>query len=267
MSGGGGGGDTEYSQDPWVGQQPYLLDIWEKSKQLPRQEPYPFPGYVPWSPTTIGAMGATTERAMAGSPLLTSAQAENLKTTSGGYLDITQRPEFLQAFRTAASNIIPGIQGQAVGAGRYGGGLTQQQQIEALSNQFFNQWAPMYEAERDRMMKSTMMGPALAEADYGDIQKLYGVGQMQEQKAQQALQDAMARWQFQQQAPYQQIGAQAPIVGGTSFGQQGIMPQQGGGGGISPVSGALGGAMAGSAIMPGWGTAIGAGAGLIASML
>ena len=278
MSGGGGGGDTTTVQksDPWAGQQPYLKRLWERAEALPRQEPYPFPGFVPYSPTTLGAMEATMQRAGAGSPVLTSAQLENLRTTGGGYLDITGRPEFRRAFRTAAEDIIPGVQSRAIASGRYGGGLSRQAEIEALGSQFAKQWAPLYAAERDRMMKSAMMGPALAEADYGDIQRMYGVGAMQESKAQQALSDAMRRWAFQQAAPYQQLAAQAPVIGGTSVGGMTTTTTDMDAQGMNPLMGAAGGAMMGGSMatmMPTlgvagpWGAAAGAGLGLLASMM
>lgn len=278
MSGGGGGGDTTTVQraDPWAGQQPYLKRLWERTEALPIQEPYPFPGYVPWSPTTIGAMEATMGRALAGSPLLPAAQMENLATTRGGYLDIAGTPAFRRAFDVAAGDIIPGIQGAAVGAGRYGGGLTRQAEIEALGDQFFRQWAPLYSAERDRMMRATMAAPALAEADYSDIGRLYGVGAMQEQKAGEALADAMRRWQFQQQAPYTQLTTQAPIIGGTSVG--GVTTTDVQGQGMNPITSALSGGMMGAylggpmgltglGLSPVGGFGIGAGLGLLASMM
>jgi hypothetical protein len=114
------------------------------------------------------------------------------------------------------------------------------------------------------------MAPALAQADYYDIGMMGQVGQMQESRAREALADAQQRWAFQQQAPYQQLTTQAPIMGGQMYGYTGQqqVPTQG----MSPATGAIGGGMMGGAMLgstmgPGWGTAIGAGLGLLSSMM
>lgn len=265
MSGGGGSETVTTDQTPWMGQQPYLLRQFERAERLPRQEPYPFPGVVPYAPSTVEAMGRTIQRARSGSPVLGIGQLENMLTTSGAYLDPTRNPMFWRAFQGAARNVLPQVQGQAVAAGRYGGGLARRQQIEALGDVFAQQWAPLYSGERERMLRASMMSPSLAQADYYDIGMLGQVGQMQESRAREALADAQQRWYMQQQAPYQQIQTQSPIIAGQLYGTQGTqqVPTQG----MSPAAGAMGGAMMGTAIMPGWGTAIGAGLGLMASMM
>lgn len=269
MAGGGSSGTQTTTTAPWAGQQPYLTNLWQQAQGLPQQQPYPFPGFVPWSPASATGMEAMTGRALAGSPVLSSAQAENLRTTGGAYLDPTQNPMFQQAFQEAQRQIIPQVEGSAVAAGRYGGGLPQEQLTERLGGAFAQQWAPLYQSERERMLRASLAGPAMAEADYGDIERLMGVGGMQEAKAGEALQDAMRRWQFQQQAPYTQIGAQAPIIGGTSFGQTMTQPTQG----MSPLAGGLGGGMLGYQLAPmmglggPMGAAAGAGLGLLAAMM
>jgi hypothetical protein len=91
------------------------------------------------------------------------------------------------------------------------------------------------------------------------IGDLSGVGSAYEQLAQRQLQDQIARFQFGQTAPMQQLqqyaGLISPIAGGfpTSVGT-GPGTQSGG------VSGAFGGAVAGSAL-GGPGALIGAGLG------
>lgn len=89
MGGKGGGGSTATTvqqSDPWGPQQPYLTGLYERAQGLPTQQAYPFPAYVPYSPTTAQAIGMQTERALAGSPLQQQAQATNLQTLQGGYM-------------------------------------------------------------------------------------------------------------------------------------------------------------------------------------
>lgn len=275
MGGSSGGGDTKTTQEPWGGQKPYLRSLYERAEDLPLQQPYPGQTFVPWSPESIAGLEAMEQRAMGGSPILGSAQAENLRTTSGGYLDIANDPGFQAAYQAAARNIIPQVQGQAVGAGRYGGGLSQLEQTKQLGEAFASQWAPLYSAERERMLRSSMMSPSLAAADYSDIDRLMQVGAMQEAKSGEELQDAMSRWAFEQQAPYTQLTTMAPVIGGTSYG--GITTQSSQGG-MSPIGAALGGGLAGAylggpsgitglGLSPLGGLGIGAGLGLLASMV
>jgi hypothetical protein len=81
------------------------------------------------------------------------------------------------------------------------------------------------------------------------IQQLGGVGSAYEQLAQRQLQDQIQRFQFGQQAPMQQLqqyaGLISPIAGGYPTAVNTGPGQQSGG-----VSGAFGGAVAGSALTP-----------------
>ena len=255
---GGGGGTQNVQQvsEPWTGQQPYLYSLYSQAEGLPTQQPYPFPGFVPWSPASLGAMQATQQRALQGSPLLPAAQMQNLATTTGQYL--YGGPGFNAAFDAASRRIMPQIAGQFERAGRYGGGLQQAEIARQLGDVFAGQ----YGQERARQMQATAMAPALAQADYADIARLGGVGAMQEAKAGEALADAMSRYQFQQEAPYRQLTAKSGVIqagypGGYMTGYQPTMR-------TSPLASALGGGLAGYGIGGPWGAGLGALAGLLA---
>lgn len=271
MASGGKGGNSgtqevEQRSIPWPGQQPYLRYQYQQAQDLPLQQPYPFPGFVPFSPTTTAAMDATTQRALQGSPLLPAAQQQNLATMQGDYLH--GGPGFNRAFEAARRTISPLVRGGFERAGRFGGGLSQEAETRALGDAF----AGLYGQERGRQMTATGMAPALAEQDYGDIGRLFSVGGMQEAKAGEALADAMQRFNVQQQAPYARLGAQIPAIsggfpGGTTTTQQ-PLPQ------TSPFASALGGGalgywaggpagITGFGLSPWGGAAIGAGLGLL----
>ena len=231
------------SADPWQAQQPYLRYQYGQAQALPQQQPYPFPGWVPFSPASVAAQEATTQRALQGSPLLPAAQQENLATVRGDYL--YGGPGFNRAFEAAQRTISPMVRGQFERAGRFGGGLSQEAETRALGDAF----AGLYGAERGRQLTATGMAPAMAQQDYADIARLAGVGAAQEAKAGEALADAMQRFGFQQQAPYTRLAAQVPaIAGGFPGGYQTTdtpLPQ------TSPLAGALGGGLTGLGAMQG----------------
>lgn len=74
------------------------------------------------------------------------------------------------------------------------------------------------------------------------------------------------QWQEQQNYPMRQLAIQQGTLFGMPHGSTTTSTTTGGSGGSNPLMGAAGGAMAGSAILPGWGTAIGAGVGLLGSL-
>ena len=69
---GGGGGTTVQKADPWVGQQPYLQDMFAQAQNMFQQgygqEYYPGQTVAPFSPQTQMALDLQTQRAMGGSP-------------------------------------------------------------------------------------------------------------------------------------------------------------------------------------------------------
>lgn len=242
---GGGGSDTTTTvqqADPWVGQQGYLTGLYQQAAGLPQQQPYPYPEYVPPSTATLQAQQAQTNRSLQGNPLLGAAQQQNYQTLQGDYL--TGGQGFNQAFDAAQRQIIPGISGAFEQSGRYGSGLHQ----ESLSRGVGDAFAGLYDRERGRQQAASLAAPGLAQADYGDIDRLGAVGAQQEGYAQNALNSAINRWMFQQQAPYQQLQAQSGVIqggfpGGQTVGES-TMPTQG----ASPLAGAAGGAMTGGAL-------------------
>ncbi len=145
------------------------------------------------------ALGGIKQRAMQGSPLLGQAQANLASTMSGGYL--SGNPFFQGAFQPAAQaaqqQFLQGvgqINSAASKAGRYGSGAAQN-----LQNQAMGQFAQAltgtagqlayqnYAQERARQEAANLAAPSFAEADYGDLQRLLNVGQLQQAYPQEAL--------------------------------------------------------------------------------
>lgn len=145
------------------------------------------------------ALSGIRQRALQGSPLLGQAQANVMNTMTGGYL--SGNPFFQGAFQPAAQAAQQQFQ-QGIGqigsaasrAGRLGSGATQNLQnqamgqfAQALTNTAGSLAYQNYAQERARQEAATAAAPSFAESDYGDLQRLLTVGQLQQAYPQEAL--------------------------------------------------------------------------------
>jgi hypothetical protein len=230
---------------------------------------------VPFSQQTEQALAGTEARAMGGSPVNQAAQ--NYATGILGKEPTSQfggasNPYLDAQFNRAADATQQRLQSGFAGSGR---------NIEAArpaASQELNDLATgiyggAYENERNRMaedlarQRSTQFGvagmaPQLANQDYVDLNALQGVGGQVEDLAGNLMQDQAARWDFSQNAPQMNLDNYIARVTGAYPGQNATQ--------TTPTyrnrtagaaGGAMSGAMLGSQIYPGWGTAIGAVAG------
>jgi hypothetical protein len=245
--GGGGGGEvqqrtttTQNEIDPML--KPYVeFGLGESKRLYESQGPSYFPNqtYVGPSGTTTSALQAGENRAMAGSPLLRAAQAENLANVQGQYLG--GNPFFQGAFNPAAKaaqqsyyDAIQNVASKASSAGRYGSGAYGQLTDRAGST-FANALTDTagklayqnYADERGRQAAATAAAPSMAEADYGDIQRLLAIGQGREGYEQTALQDQINRYNYEQNLPQAKLqsflsGVYGAPSGGVSTSTQPI---------------------------------------------
>jgi len=214
MGGGGGKQDstTTTSIDPSI--KPYVTYGLEEGKRLyESQAPSFFPGqtYVSPSAQTQEALRMAQERAMAGSPLTQAAQAETLATIQGRGVNPFLAGALEQTNRLAGEDYLRNIQKLQSGAssmGRYGSAAQGQQTgqaqdifARALTEQGGQLAYNSAEAERARQMAAVGAAPAMANADYADIQRLLSVGGAKEAQSAAQLQDEMNRFNFEQNLP------------------------------------------------------------------
>lgn len=190
---------TVQEASPWSGQAPYLTGLYRSAQALPQQEYYPGQTVPDQAPETQQALSQQAQMANQG-----AVGNEYNKTLQGNYL--YGNPGFNAALQAAHSQIAPMVQGQFEAGGRYGGGLAQEAETSALANAF----AGMYGQERQNQM-AAMMNPSVG---YSDISALGNVGAMREGYQQQQLSDQLNRWNFAQQAPYNQLAAQSAVIQG-----------------------------------------------------
>jgi hypothetical protein len=232
---GGGGGQqsstTTTSIDPAI--KPYVTYGLEEAKRLYETgSPQFFPGqtYVSPSAQTQEALRMAQERAMAGSPLTGAAQAETLATIQGRGVNPFLAGALGQTNRLAGEEFtrnIQNLQSQAASAGRYGSNAMGQQAgqaqdifARALTEQGGQLAYNSAEAERARQMAAVGAAPQMAQADYADIQRLLSVGGAREAQGAAELQDAMNRYNFEQNLPQAKLSQFANLFSSVPQGTE-----------------------------------------------
>ena len=209
-SGGGAGTQTAQSTNaPWGPTQTYIkgglsdLGKWYSSDY--GRNPYPGSSVVPFNPMTEQALGRTAQRAMNGSPLTTEGQNQTLKTARGDYLSPDTNPFLSGVYDTAAGKVRSSLDSQFNNAGGYGGSLHQGAMSSNLSDLANNLYGGQYQNERSNQMSAIQNSPGMAQQDYFDMGQLANAGNAYENQAGNYVKDAMNRWDFAQNAPYQRL--------------------------------------------------------------
>lgn len=223
---------TTSTIDPTI--QPFLTyGLTEAQKLYQGGGPQYYGGqtYVGPSETTQTGLQALEARASQGNPLLRSAQGQLQNTIQGGFLQ--GNPFFQGAFQPAAQaaqtrfeQTLGDVGSAASRAGRYGGGAMQTLQDRA-SGQFAKSLSDTagalayqnYADERARQQAATMAAPAMASADYQDIQNMLAAGQAREGYTGAQQQADIARFNFLQNQPQQNLQNYLSLVYGNPLGR------------------------------------------------
>jgi len=282
---------TTSSIDPGI--LPYITTGLERAKTLflGDQQPTMYPGqtYVSPSQETLTALQQQQNIAQQQSPTLQAAQ--NAYIQSYGGLGATAAGSFLQGnpyqqqmveaatrplVNQYSNQVLPGIASLYSKSGRYGSGAMQgalgqatEQYGRALGDVSANIVGTQYNQERERQQQA-MMGltnlaqaaPSIYAQQYLPSQQLAQVGAQREAIAAQPLQEAMQRYSFGQQLPYQQLSGYLSSVYGSPTASYGSTSQSMS---TNPTVGAIGGALSGGLLGSAMGSAFGSpwiGAGL-----
>lgn len=226
--------------DPTI--QPYLGYGLQQAQQLYQGGgPQYYGGQTYVSPTTTTQTGlqALEARASLGNPLLQSAQNQLQNTVSGDFL--SGNPFFQGAFQPAAQaaqtqfqQTLGDIASKSSLAGRYGSGAMgslQDRATGAFGQQLANTAGQLayqnYEAERQRQQQALGMAPSMASADYQDIQNMLQAGQIREGYQGQQQQADIAKFNFLQNQPQQNLQNYLSLVYGNPMGKVGSQTTSG----------------------------------------
>jgi hypothetical protein len=290
---------TTSSIDPGI--LPYITTGLERAKTLflGGQQPSMYPGqtYISPSQETLTALDEQQRIASQASPTLQTAQNAYMQsygglanTAAGGFLQGNPYQQQMIAAATRplmqqySDQVLPGIASLYSKSGRYGSGAMQgalgqatEQYGRALGDVSANIVGTQYDQERARQQQA-MMGltniaqaaPSIYGQQYLPSQQLAQIGAQREAIAMQPLQEAMSRYSFGQQLPYQQLSGYLSSVYGSPTASYGSTSQNmSSNPTVGAIGGALGGGLLGSSIggafgFPNLGAGIGAlGGGLL----
>lgn len=212
--------------------------------------------YVSQDPYTTKAISDAYKRATGGSTLLTKALSQQEDVLKGSYLQ--NNPYFQQMLTATAKPITTAFQdemakiaSQSSLAGRYGSGAAQQLQSRATSNladALANMGGTLayqnYAAERARQEAAATQAPALAASEYGDIEKLLRLGQIEESYTQAKNLADMQKFQEEEMAPYTRLQTFLSGLSAIPTGQTVSTKYE-----TDPLMQSLGAAIAGGAVL------------------
>jgi hypothetical protein len=244
---GGGDGSPQTSEsrselDPTV--RPFVeFGLGEAKNLYQTSTPEYFAGqtYVSPSAQTESALAQAEAQARAGSPLTSAALNQQLGTVQGQYLGAN--PYFQAAMQPAVqtatqayNDAIKQAQGSASLAGRYGSNVSADLQNRAagtlattLAGKAGELAYQNYANERARQEAAAVQAPQLAQSRFQDINQLMNVGQVREDYSQKALEDQIARFEFEQNKPYTKLQSYLSAAYGAPMGQVTKTTQSGGG--------------------------------------
>ena len=247
MSKSAGTQTTQNITEPWTIQQPYLTKGFQRAEELFNANvPQYYSGqtYVPFATESETALQLAKARALQGDPLLQKSQTYASDVLGGKYLDPSQNPHLANLFNTMSGKVTSGVGSQFSQAGRYGSGAHTGVLADSLGDLATKVYGDNYARERAVMDQMSAKAPMLGQMDYQDIAQLQTVGAAREELSQRQLQDAIARWEFEQKKPYEKLREYQASVG-SPYGTSGstITPLT-----KNPIMGLLGGASSGAGI-------------------
>jgi hypothetical protein len=257
MGGSSGGSEKTTSiqnSEPWKEQTPFLKYGMNEAMRLYQSNPPPqyYPGstVAPFSAEQNQAFGLGAQRATQGNQSMKMAEGFGQDVMGGKYLN---NPYDDQVFNNIQSKVMPAVNSNFMGSGRYGSGLHGDTMTRALTESYAPYASQNYQQGLDRMGQAASMAPMFAANDYTDLGALEAIGQQKQQLGQSELNDAAARWDYYQQLPYNMLGqfqaSTGGSYGGSTFGQtktpsqQPSMFQQVAGAGVGLLGSALSGGM------------------------
>jgi hypothetical protein len=203
------------TSEPWASQKPYLERNMERAEGLYNStgpEYFNQSTVQGFSPQQEQAFGMAANRATNGNQTMKAAEGFNQDVLGGKY---SGNPMDGQVFQNIASRVTPQVNAQFSSAGRYGSDAHTDTMTRAMTEAYAPYAAQQYNTGIDRMQQAASMAPTFAANDYQDIGALQEVGQQRQMLGQAERDDARARWDYNQDLPYNKLAQLQGLVGGN----------------------------------------------------
>ena len=233
MSKGGGGGSQTTKTEPWEGVQPYLSDVYSKAQSYSNT---PTPGYFPgqtyagFTPAQLAAQQGIQDFALQGAPqIMNPAMQAYQYGTSGSVLDVANNP-YVQAMAQGAAQdafaqldpALAGIRQGAVQSGGYGGsrqgiaeGLAIGGAADAATRAAADIYGQAYGQGLGHQLGTLGQTGSLLGAGFMPYEALSASGSEQQAREQALIEDAKAKWEFEQNLPYNALNQYMSTLSGT----------------------------------------------------
>jgi hypothetical protein len=211
---------TKSSSEPWSKQIPFLEGGMNEAAKLYNSSG---PTYAPFStvqgfsPAQQQAQQMGMNRAQQGNPVMGASANYAQKSINGDFLNTGDQNGMI--FQNMQSRIQPAIASQFSGSGRYGSQLHGDTFTRAMTEAYAPVMQQNYQQERGRQQDMAQYAPQYAADDYMNIAAMDAIGTQQQGLAQRERDDAVARYSYDQDKPYNKLAQYMGLIGGNYGGQ------------------------------------------------
>ena len=234
MSKGGGGGSQTTTSEPWTGIQPYLEKGYREAAGIYDQfSPQYYTGQTQaaFSPDQLTAQAGVRDFALQGAPeIMNPALSAYQYGTGSSILDVANNPYVQGMAQGAAQDVfaqldpaLAGIRQGAIQSGGYGGsrqGIAEGQALAGAADAATRAAADIYGQAYGQGLQAQQntlgMTGDIMSAGFQPYTALAASGLDQQQREQALINDAMAKFQFEQALPYERLSQYTGALGGTS---------------------------------------------------
>jgi hypothetical protein len=201
--------------EPWKEQRPHITFGMDQARKIyDKPGPSYFPGstVAGFSPNQIQAQQRGVSRATQGNAGMGYGQAYNNDVLQGKYLE---DPNEGMMFQNIQQRVLPSVNSQFMGAGRSGSNLHGDTLTRALTEAYAPYATQMRQYGLGQMDAAANRAPTFAANDYADIAAQGDIGAQQQGMAQNELQDAMNRYNYDKDLESNKLAQYMGFIGGN----------------------------------------------------
>jgi len=187
--------------------QPAAESLLARSTELSNAPFNPYPGQrlAPVTGEQEMGLNMTTNRALAGSPVMNAASQNAVQTLNGDFLRPESNPYLKSTVDDAMGQVQSRVNSQFNRPGAFGGSAHQELLTRSLGQVANDAYGQNYAAERAAQQRMSALAPQFAQQDYTDAQALLGVGDVRRQANQDVLNMQYEDFMNQQNQPYKNL--------------------------------------------------------------
>jgi hypothetical protein len=258
MSGGSQNSTTQSTVPSWL--EPYITgELQQGNQDVQGGGPQYYPGQQVAPLTSMQNQGIAGIEQQSQDPSASgTAQQQNMNIESGAYLNPATNPYLAGTLNTADQGVQNQISSEFAGSGRniVGSAPVQSSAMNQLANQIYG---GAYQSGMQNMVQAQYASPSLDQGTYAPYQELLQTGAGVQGQNQNEINALMNQYNYQQQLPENMLSWYSGLLSqnGAPFAGQTSTASGSNNKNTQALGGAASGAAAGTAIFPGWGTAIG----------